>query len=82
MYPWTWPKTGSPLPSHTRAGVLELKVLIREAGAIDGLPTVAITARKVASLNHEILDDPVELGAFVAKALFSCCQGPEIFNSL
>lgn len=43
--------------------------LILEAVAVDGLAAGAVARGKVAALNHELLDDAVELGALVAKAL-------------
>ena len=45
------------------AGVLQLEVLIREAVAIDGLATHAVTHGEVAALEHEVGDHTVKLGA-------------------
>lgn len=51
--------------------MLQLKVLVLELGSIDALTTCAITSREVAALNHELLDDAVELGALVVQGLAS-----------
>lgn len=41
-------------------GVLQLEVLVLKLVSVDGLPSGAISVCKVATLNHERLDDPVE----------------------
>jgi len=46
--------------------VLQLEVLILEALAIDGASSGTIALGEVATLDHEVLDDAVELTAFVA----------------
>uniref|UniRef100_A0A3B4UFB3 Uncharacterized protein n=1 Tax=Seriola dumerili TaxID=41447 RepID=A0A3B4UFB3_SERDU len=48
--------------------VFEDKVFIIKLPAVDGLATGAIVVGEVASLTHELRDDPVEAAAFVAKA--------------
>lgn len=51
--------------------MLELKVLISELVAVDGLAAGSVSFGEVATLNHELLDDAVEGRALVAKALFA-----------
>jgi len=46
--------------------VLQLEVLILEALAIDGASSGTIALGEVATLDHEVLDDAVELAALVA----------------
>jgi hypothetical protein len=58
----------------TRASVLKLKVLIGELLSIDRLSTGTITTSEVTSLNHEVVDNTVELRAFVAETLLSGCE--------
>ena len=62
--------------------VLQLEVLILELIPVDGLPARPVTAGEVSALNHELLDNAMEPGAFVAEAFFTCCQSPEVFCSL
>ena len=54
--------------------VLEFEVLIRELLTIDGLPSSSIPISKVATLNHELLDDTVESRALVSKTLLASGQ--------
>lgn len=63
-------------------GMLQLEVLVLEFVPVDGLPTCPISIGKITSLDHELLDDTMESGAFVAKAFFACCQGTEVLCSL
>lgn len=49
--------------------MLQLKILVRELLAIDRLAARAIARRKVAALDHELLDDSVERGTLVAQWL-------------
>lgn len=62
-------RVGSPV-GHTqeaRTVVFEREVLVRHRlGAVDGGASCAISVEEVAALEHEILDDSVEFGAFVA----------------
>ena len=83
---------------ETLASVLELEVLIRELGAVDGLAAGAIAAGEVTrkelagppvwtkadipSLDHELLNDAVEGGALVAEALLAGSKGTEVLSSL
>merc|ERR1719167_746482 len=53
------------------SGMFEHEVLIREFFAIDRLAACAIAVGEIATLDHEIFDDPVELAALVAIALFA-----------
>lgn len=56
------------------ASVLQLEVLIGELLAIDRLSAGSVALGEVSSLDHELLDDTVELGALVAVALLAGCQ--------
>lgn len=67
---------------ETGLGVLQLEVLVFELGAIDGLSAGAIAVGEVTALNHELLDNTVEGGAFVAKALLASSQGTEVLGGL
>ena len=60
--------------------MFQLKVLVWELGAIDGLSTGAVTLGKVTTLDHEVLDNTVEGGALIAKALLSSGKSPENVN--
>jgi hypothetical protein len=71
------------------AGVLELEVLIRELGAVDGLAAGASAVGEVAALDHEVGDDAVERGALVvqrlarlALALLARAERAEVLDSL
>lgn len=44
----------------------ELKVLVRKAVAVNRLAAAAIATRKVATLDHKVFDDAVELASLVA----------------
>lgn len=50
-------------------GVTEVEVLISKLVAVDGLAASAVAAGEVTTLDHEVLDDTVELGALVAEGL-------------
>lgn len=41
-----------------------------------------VAAGKVTALKHELRDDAVELGASIAKALFTGAQGAEVLDGL
>jgi hypothetical protein len=62
--------------------VLQLEVLVLEFIPVDGLPPCAVSTGKITTLNHELLDDTMEAGAFVAKAFLACCQGTEVLCGL
>eukprot|EP01043_Picozoa_sp_COSAG02_P049475 COSAG02_NODE_4971_length_4771_cov_1.547303_2_plen_235_part_00 len=53
----------------TRAGVLELEVLIGELGAVNGLAAGARAVGEIAALDHEVGDNAVEGGALVVERL-------------
>jgi len=55
----------------TLLGVLQFEVLVCELVSIDRLSASAIALGKVSSLDHEVLDDTVEIRAFVAKTLLA-----------
>lgn len=67
---------------ETLLGVLQLKVLIRELVAVDALPASAVALGEVTALDHELLDDAVEVGALVAVALLAGCKGAEVLGGL
>mmetsp|Transcript_7321 Transcript_7321/g.20636 ORF Transcript_7321/g.20636 Transcript_7321/m.20636 type:complete len:223 (+) Transcript_7321:17-685(+) len=69
--------------------VLELKVLVVEAAAVDGLATAAVARGEVAALKHKVGDHAVESAALVVKrlaglahALLASAQGAEVVNGL
>lgn len=69
--------------------MLEGKVLVVKLFAVDGLAAGAVAAGKVAALDHELLDDAVELGALVgqrlarlALALLARAEGAEVVGRL
>jgi len=64
-----------------RCAVLDLKVLVLEASAIDALATSAITVSEIASLDHEVGNDTMKLGSLVALALWLCGQLSKVLNS-
>jgi len=66
----------------TRLGVSSLEVLIRELLTVDRLATRAIAASEVTALQHELRDDSVERGPFVAEALLAGAEGTEVLGSL
>ena len=56
---------------------LEPGALVLEDAAVDGLSTCAVAVGDVATLAHELRDDPVELGALQVQ-LLACraeCRG-------
>jgi len=64
----------------TRTVVSELEVLVWEAFAIDALATHAVASGEVAALNHESLDDAMELGALVPVAFLVGAQVDEVLD--
>ena len=62
--------------------MLDLEVLVVKLVTIDGFASCAITPGKVTALDHEIFDDAMEGGAFVAEPLLTSCQGAEVLNRL
>ena len=69
-------------------GVFEGEVFISEGGAgVYRHAASPVTVDKVPALNHEVLDDAVEVGAFVAQwdtvlPVLSCAELPEILSRL
>ena len=72
----------SQLTQKVLLGVLQLEVLIRELVAVDALAASAVALGEVTALNHELLDDTVEVGALVAVALLAGSKGTEVLSSL
>lgn len=67
---------------QTRAGVLDLEVLIGELLAIDGLATSAVATGEVTTLEHELRDDTVEGRALVTEARGTGAQLLEVLGGL
>lgn len=61
--------------------VLQLEVLVGELLAIDRLATGTVAFREVTALEHEVGDDAMEFGSFVAKAMLSRGELTEILGS-
>ena len=55
---------------------LVFEVLVRELGPVDGLAACAVASREVSTLQHEVLDHPVESGVLEAEAFLSSAQRP------
>lgn len=49
---------------------------------LTGLATSAVTAGEVTTLDHKVLDDSVEGGAFIAEALLSSGESTEVLGGL
>ena len=64
------------------AVVLELEVLVWELGTVYALSARAIAIGEVSTLDHELLDDPVEGGALIAIAFLTGCESAEILRGL
>jgi len=62
--------------------VLQLEVLVGKLLTIDTSATSAIASGKVATLDHKVGDDTMELGALVALASWLCGQLSKVFNGL
>jgi len=58
--------------------VAEQEVLVVELVAIDGLASSSIVIGEVSALGHEAGDDAMEVGPFVAEALFVGAEGSEV----
>jgi len=67
---------------HERLLVGELEVLVGELLTIDGLATSAVATGEVTTLEHEVRDDTVELGARVAEALLASAESAEVLDGL
>lgn len=72
----------SQLTQKVLLGVLQLEVLIRELVAVDALAASAVALGEVTALDHELLDNTVEVGALVAVALLAGSKGTEVLSSL
>jgi len=72
----------SQLTQKVLLGVLQLEVLVREFVAVDALAASAVALGEVTALDHELLDDTVEVGALVAEALLAGSKGTEVLSSL
>jgi hypothetical protein len=69
--------------------MLQLEVLVLELAAIDRLAASAVAVGEIASLEHEVRDDAMELGATVgellarlADTLLSSAKRTEVLHSL
>ena len=62
--------------------VLQLEVFILKLVPVYGFSTCPISIGEVSTLYHELFDDAVESGTFIAKTLLSCCQGTEVLGGL
>ena len=69
--------------------MFEIKILVLELFAIDGLAAGAVTVGKITALDHELLDNPVENGALVVQrlsglgvAFLAGAEGTEILGGL
>lgn len=61
--------------------VLESEVLVLKLLAIDRLATGAVSVGEVTSLTHELGDHTMEGTSFVAKALLTSAESPEVIGS-
>jgi hypothetical protein len=62
--------------------MLDGEVFVRKLLAIDGLPASTVALGEISTLDHELRDDTVEAGAFVAEAILEGGELVEVFNSL
>jgi len=58
--------------------VPELKVLVTEFLAVDGLATGAIVSGEITALKHELRDHTVETGACIAEAILASRELSEV----
>lgn len=65
-----------------RSSVLQLEVFILKLASIDRLASSTITISEITTLDHELLDNTVELGSLVTITLFTSCQSSKVFSSL
>jgi len=66
----------------TLLGVLQLEVLVGELVAVDALAASAVALGEVTTLDHELFDNAVEVGALVAEALLAGSKGTEVLSGL
>ncbi len=64
---------------HTRAGVLQHEVLIRELSAVDGFAARAVVVGEITALAHELGNHPVEGRTLEPESLLARAQGAEVF---
>lgn len=69
--------------------MLQLKVLVLKLLAVDALAAGAVAVGEVTTLDHELLDDTVEIRALVverfatlAETLFACAESAEVLSRL
>ena len=62
-----WARVGH--GEESRSCVLDQKVLVLKLGSVDRLTPCSVKPLKVAALQHELGDDPVEDGALVRETL-------------
>merc|ERR1719476_983324 len=69
------------------ASVLEHEILVGELASIDGLAASAVASGEVASLAHEVRDDPMESAALevqwlarLPRALLASAEAPEVLD--
>jgi hypothetical protein len=72
----------SQLTQKVLLGVLQLEVLVGELVAVDALAASAVALGEVTALDHELLDNTVEVGALVAEALLASSKGTEVLSGL
>lgn len=91
VQPWAWDSGDEELGTigvwscvghrqHAWFVVLEHKVFVVEFVTVDGFATSSVSTGEVASLDHELRNDPVELGSSVSKALLASTQGSEVLS--
>ena len=62
--------------------MLQLEVLVLELVAVDALAASTVPLGEVTTLDHELLDNAVEVGALVAEALLASSKGTEVLSGL
>ena len=76
-------RTGIGHRQDTRAGVLEVKVLIGKLFTIDGTASGTVVIGEISSLKHELGNDAVEDGSLVSVLLgvVATAEGTKVFGS-
>jgi len=62
--------------------VLDGEVLVCKFLAVDGLPAGTVALGEISALDHELRDDTVEAGAFVAEAILVGGELVEVSSGL